>query len=81
MPGWPLALARRAAAGDGQPLAGGSWRGGQVAPPTSRPLPQLTEARVTPPDGAAAPTRQPHHLAGDGLLAYLARGHGVASVR
>ena len=27
---------------------------------------------VTPLDGAAAPTRQPHRLAGDGLLAYLA---------
>ena len=36
---------------------------------------------VTPLDGAAAPTRQPHRLAGDGLLAYLAGGHGIASVR
>jgi hypothetical protein len=32
-------------------------------------------------DGPAAPTRQPHRLVGDGLLAYLARGHGVVSVR
>ena len=34
-----------------------------------------------PLDGAAAPTRQPHRLAGHGLLAYLAGGHGIASVR
>jgi hypothetical protein len=31
--------------------------------------------------GAAAPTRQPHRLAGDRLLAYFADGHGSASVR
>ena len=29
---------------------------------------------VTPLDGAATPTRQPHHLAGDGSFAYLASG-------
>jgi hypothetical protein len=33
-----------------------------------------------PPDGAPTPTRQPHRLAGDGLVAYLAGGHGIASV-
>ena len=27
-----------------------------------------------------APTRQPHRLVGDGLVAYLACGHGIASV-
>jgi len=34
-----------------------------------------------PLDGAAAPTRQPHPLASDELVAYSARGHGIASVR
>ena len=33
------------------------------------------------PDGAAAPTRQPHPLASDELVAYPARGRGVLSVR
>jgi hypothetical protein len=56
MPGWHAALGRRAAAGNGQPAAGGSWRA--VARPPRRPAnpsPQLTEARITPPNGAAAP--------------------------
>jgi hypothetical protein len=34
-----------------------------------------------PLDGAAAPTRQPHRLADDGLVPYPARGRGVLSVR
>jgi hypothetical protein len=34
------------------------------------------EAGIITPDGAAAATRQPRHLAGDGLVPYLARGDG-----
>ena len=41
----------------------------------------LTTVTVTPLDGAAAPTRQPHPLASDELVAYPARGRGVLSVR
>jgi hypothetical protein len=48
---------------------------------STRPSPELTKARITLPDGAAASTRQPHRLVGDGLVAYLAGGHAIASVR
>lgn len=34
-----------------------------------------------PRDGAAAPTQQPHDLAGDGLVVYLASDHDIACVR
>jgi hypothetical protein len=45
--------------------------GGPQSPSRAR---GLTTVTVTPLDGAAAPTRQPHRLAGDGLRAYLAAG-------
>jgi hypothetical protein len=40
----------------------------------------LTTNTVTRPMGLPR-HRQPHRLVGDGSLAYLARGHGVVSVR
>jgi hypothetical protein len=40
----------------------------------------LTTITVTRPMGLPR-HRQPHRLVGDGSLAYLARGHGVVSVR
>jgi hypothetical protein len=51
--------------------------------PAQPPTPSRAGAliTVTPLDGAAAPTRQPHHLATDELVAYPARGRGVLSVR
>ena len=57
-------LDHRAAAGGGRSGAGGSWPGGQASPPISQSTAPVDPSRITLPDGAAAPTRQPYHPAG-----------------
>jgi hypothetical protein len=81
MRGGYVMLAHRAATGGGRSGAGGNWPGGQTSPPTSQSTASVDRSQITLPDGAAAPTRQPYRLVGDGLVAYLAGGHGIASVR
>jgi hypothetical protein len=57
------------AAGGGRSGVGGSWPGGRASPPTSPSIASVDPSQDLPTDGAAAPTRQPHRLAGDRLLA------------
>src|SRR5215211_6237089 len=50
-------------------------------PQSTGPARRVTTVTVTPLDGATVPTRPPHHLAGDGMVPYPARGRVVLSVR
>ena len=51
-----------------QPIRPANETSGDTTNEAGARLRGLTTVTVTPLDGAAAPTRQPHHLAGDGLV-------------